>query len=163
MQLLRIPFNRFAWVTVSLPLFGFLFCVLWSVTYDFEHSTYTHCHVFNVLPSISAAIGSFSPQREVWQLAIGLHAIPRFIVAFMYKKYHKEVLYPWAYSLSTITCALNVIENICLVGLSFWTSSENYRMSVNLALIAMFTCMLLLLQLYIRLVLLHLLFLRRCI
>lgn len=126
-HLLKIPFNKFAWVTVSLPLLAFLFCVLWSVAYNFEHSTSTHCHVFNILPSISAAIGNFSPQREVWQLAIGLHALPRIIVAFMYKKYHTEVLYPWAYSLSTLACTLNIIENVCLVGLSFWTSSENYR------------------------------------
>lgn len=128
-HLLRIPYNRFAWITVSLPFFGFLFCVLWSVLYEFENSTSTHCHVYNILPSISAAIGSFSPQKEVWQMAIALHAIPRFIVSFMYQKYHREVLFPWAYSLSKLACALNVVENVCLVGLSFWTSSDNYRTS----------------------------------
>lgn len=126
--LLRIRFHKFAWATVSLPLFGFIFCVFWSIVFNFDESTSTHCGVQNILPSISAAIGNYSPQRELWQLAIGLHAIPRFIVAFMYKKYHTEVLFPWAYSVSTLTCLLNIIENICLVGLSFWTSSEDYRM-----------------------------------
>lgn len=126
-QLFRVSFSKFSWTVVSLPFFGFIFCVAWSVTFNFHESTSTHCQVFNILPSISAAIGSFSPQREVWQLAIGLHALPRFVVAFMYNKYHREVLYPWAISLSTVAFLLNVVENICLVGLSFWTSSENYR------------------------------------
>lgn len=123
----RVSFSKFAWVTVSLPFFGFLFCVVWSLMFDFEKSTSTHCGVFNFLPSISAAIGSYSPQREVWQFAIAMQALPRFIVAVMYKKYHREILFPWAYFLSTIATTLNVIENICLVGLSFWTSTANYR------------------------------------
>lgn len=71
-HILRIPFGRFAWLTVSLPFFGLLFCVVWSVIYDFERATFTHCQVYNVLPSLSAAIGSFSPQKEVWQWAVGL-------------------------------------------------------------------------------------------
>lgn len=137
-HLLRIPFSKFALITVSFPLFGFIFSVVWSVMFEFEKSTSTHCGVFNFLPSISAAIGSFSPQREVWQFAIGLHAIPRFILALMYNKYHREVLYTWAYFLSTIATTLNIIENICLVGLSFWTSSNNYRMSFNLNILDYF-------------------------
>lgn len=40
-----IPFSKLAWFTVSLPFFGFAFCVLWSVLYDFEHATSTHCQV----------------------------------------------------------------------------------------------------------------------
>lgn len=69
----RIAVGRFAWLTVSLPFFGFLFCVLWSELFDFERATFTHCQVYNLLPSLSAAIGSFSPQKEVWQWAVGLH------------------------------------------------------------------------------------------
>ena len=40
-----ISFSKIAWFTVSLPFFGFIFCIFWSVLYNFEHSTSTHCRV----------------------------------------------------------------------------------------------------------------------
>lgn len=43
-----LPFSKVAWFTVSLPFFAFIFCVLWSIIYNFEHSTSTHCQVRNV-------------------------------------------------------------------------------------------------------------------
>lgn len=42
-----IPFSKLAWFTVGLPFLGFLFCVAWSVIYNFEHATFTHCQVNN--------------------------------------------------------------------------------------------------------------------
>lgn len=40
-----LPFAKLAWFTVSLPFLAFTFCVMWSITYNFEHSTSTHCKV----------------------------------------------------------------------------------------------------------------------
>lgn len=40
-----LPFAKVAWLTVALPFLAFLFCVAWSVLYNFEHSTSTHCQV----------------------------------------------------------------------------------------------------------------------
>lgn len=80
--LVRIPLGRFSCITVSLPFLGMLFCIAWSEIYDFEKSTSTHCQIYNVLPSLSAAIGNFSPQKEVWQWAIGLHVRIYFIYQF---------------------------------------------------------------------------------
>lgn len=122
----NIPFDKIAWVTVGLPFVAFIFCVFYSVLYNFESATSSHCHVYNVLPSISSAIGNFSPQREIWQFAVALHALPRFCVAAAYLQYHKEVLYPWALSMSVVACLFNIIENFALIILSFWTSSDNY-------------------------------------
>lgn len=42
---LRIPFGKLAWITVSLPFFSFIFCVIWSVLFNFEKATFTHCKV----------------------------------------------------------------------------------------------------------------------
>lgn len=42
-----VPFAKVAWFTVSLPFLAFMFCVVWSVLYNFEHSTSTHCQVQN--------------------------------------------------------------------------------------------------------------------
>lgn len=123
---LRIPFGKLAWVTVSLPLFSFIFCVIWSVLFNFDKATFTHCKVDNYLPSISAAIGNFSPQRDVWRTAIGTHALPRLLVASKYYSFYKAVLYKWAHFLAAIACWLTVIENLALVGLTFVSSSDNY-------------------------------------
>ncbi|XP_047119126.1 post-GPI attachment to proteins factor 2-like [Schistocerca piceifrons] len=123
---LSIPFGKVAWVTVSLPLTSFIFCVIWSILFNFERSTYTHCQVKNYLPSISAAIGVFTPQRYVWRTAIAVHALPRLLVAKMYHRYYQSVLYPGIHFLAAIACWLNVMENLALIGLTFISSAENY-------------------------------------
>lgn len=121
-----IPFGRFCLRVVSLPLYSFVFCVAWSVIFDFERSTDTHCHVWNLLPSISAAIGNYQPQRFVWQLAITLHAAPRFIVAaFYHKRYQNLIRSRWRW-LAALATLLNVIENVALLGLTYFTSVDHY-------------------------------------
>ncbi|GAB0096333.1 Post-GPI attachment to proteins factor 2 [Sergentomyia squamirostris] len=124
---LRIPFGKFAFRVVSLPFFSFLFCVAWSVIFYFDRATATHCHVYNFLPSISSAIGSYQPQRFIWQTAICLHAVPRFMVAYMYWIYYRSnVRKKWHFLVNTATL-LNVIENAALLGLSLFTSVDNYE------------------------------------
>lgn len=58
-----ISFGAFAVATVSLPLFAFIFCVIYSLMFSFTLTTATHCNVLNLLPSLSAAIGTYSPQK----------------------------------------------------------------------------------------------------
>lgn len=124
----RIPFGKFAVCVVCLPLCSFLFCVAWSLLFFFRRSTATHCDVQNFLPSISAAIGNYQPQRIVWQLAICIHFIPRLIVAKMYLEYNNEIVRRSRRILVRIACVLNVVENFALLGLSLWTSVDEYEM-----------------------------------
>ncbi|KAG8037777.1 hypothetical protein G9C98_005988 [Cotesia typhae] len=91
-----IPFKKLAWFTVALPFFGFIFCAVWSVTYNFEAATSTHCNVYNVLPSISAAIGHYEPQRYVWKIAIAIQAVIRALIFVMYYYYYQQTTYRWA-------------------------------------------------------------------
>ncbi|XP_076319596.1 acyltransferase PGAP2-like isoform X2 [Tachypleus tridentatus] len=128
MTSIKIAFRRFAIVTVSLPLYSFMFCVIWSLLYDFKSSTATHCHVRNYLPSISAAIGGFTPQLYIWRVGIGLHAAPRFVVIFMYFTFYRECLLKrklWQ-RLGILTCCLHAVENVSLIGLTYISSSDNY-------------------------------------
>lgn len=122
----RIPFSKCSWGTVVLPLSAFIFCVLYSVLFNFEKSTFTHCNVFNFLPSISAAIGNYSPQKEIWQIAIYLHFIPRLCIAFVYYQYNKDILTSETFIFRVLAFLLNILENVALLTLTYWTSSSNY-------------------------------------
>uniref|UniRef100_T1H7H5 CWH43-like N-terminal domain-containing protein n=1 Tax=Megaselia scalaris TaxID=36166 RepID=T1H7H5_MEGSC len=123
--IVRIPFGKFAIYVVSLPLFSFLFCVIWCLIFYFERSTATHCSVANYLPSISAAIGNYQPQRFIWQLAICIHF--RLIVAKVYLDFFIEVIRKDQMHLAKFATFLNTIENFALLFLSLWTSSESYE------------------------------------
>lgn len=123
---IKISFAKCSWGTVFLPLTAFIFCVVYSILFNFERATFTHCNVFNFLPSISAAIGSYSPQKEVWQIAIYLHFIPRFLISLVYYQYNKDILTPETIVFRVLAFILNVTENLALVTLSYWTSSSNY-------------------------------------
>ena len=124
----RLRFRHLLVTTVCLPLFGFLFCVGWSVLYDFSSATFTHCHVANYVPSLSTAIGNFTPQRWVWKTAIALHAAPRFLFGYLYYGYWREVLTPVHKTrvLLLISQVFYVSENLGLLGLSFVTSAEDF-------------------------------------
>lgn len=128
----RIRVNHFvvSCIVAFLPVFGLVFCVVWSILYDFEQSTRTHCKVPNYLPSISAAIGSFTPQRYVWRTCIGLHSAPRFMLAVAYYNFHMsvELSQNTTYSLiAFVACFLHIVENLTLLGLTYVSSSENYE------------------------------------
>jgi len=144
-EVIRLPFRTLALSTVSLPLFSFLFCIYLSVRFNFEDATETHCAVTNFLPSISAAIGEFVPQRYIWRIAIALHAAPRFLVARMYSNFMLEILPNTSTYKKLITFAYysNVLENVALLFLSFISSKENYPLHK-----VSFTCFMIFSELY---------------
>lgn len=93
---------------------------------------------------LQAAIGSFQPQAFVWQVSIIVHFIPRLVIAWMYKGWDKNM--KWKSKINEFHCSsyyqrvikrnrqnvantallLNVIENFALLGLSVYTSNDNY-------------------------------------
>lgn len=122
----RVRFGKLAVITVMFPVVGFLFCVVWSLLYNFDQANATHCMVYNFLPSLSAAIGNYQPQRFVWQASVLLHALPRYAIAFLYKNFHLGLLRKRRKDLAVLACMLNITELSSLVGLTMWTSVSNY-------------------------------------
>ena len=86
---IRVRFEKFAVSTISLPMLALVFCIMWSLVYNFDETTNTHCGVTNYLPSISAAIGNTWPQSDVWKWLIVLHTVPRFFVTSIYFEYNR--------------------------------------------------------------------------
>jgi len=121
-----LRFRTVAVLTVMLPLSGFVICVLWSLYYNFRSSTATHCGVQNYLPSVSAAIGDYTPQKYIWRIAIAVHTVPRIRIAFVYLVYFTSILVKQTGKLIRLNCALNLIEVFSLFGLTFVSSTENY-------------------------------------
>ncbi len=85
----------------------------------------------NYLPSISASVGNFTPQKYIWRLCVGLTCAPRFMFAIMHYNMYKS--YPlqkcrWTFDfVNRVACWLHIAEVLCLVLLTFVSSSENYR------------------------------------
>ncbi|MED6290811.1 Post-GPI attachment to proteins factor 2 [Characodon lateralis] len=126
--LIRMPFTVFSVATVLLPLTGLLVCLITSLLYHYEDSTYTHCQVSNYLPSISSAI-SRTPELYIWRSCIGLHSAPRYLVAVAYFNFYRgrfaaqlpELL------LSCLALICSVAENTGLVLLTYVASTEAYK------------------------------------
>lgn len=80
---LKIPFQSLAVTTATTQISSLVFCLAWSVKFNFYESTATHCRVDNYLPSLSATL-DFTPQRDVWRTCIGLSGVPRYFIAYLY-------------------------------------------------------------------------------
>ncbi|XP_022116164.2 post-GPI attachment to proteins factor 2 isoform X2 [Pieris rapae] len=96
---IKIPITKLGLCTVSLPLFAFIVCVVFTIIKDFDKANNTHCKVPNVFPSISASIGNYEPQRTIWKTAIYIHAPLRFFIIYLRWEYYRRLTY-WTSSLN---------------------------------------------------------------
>lgn len=105
---IEIQFQSLAVVTATTQISALVFCLAWSIKFNFYESTATHCRVDNYLPSLSATL-DFTPQRDIWRACIGLSGLPRYFIAYLYY----ELIFN-----SKLLLFLHWLEVTALIGLS---------------------------------------------
>jgi hypothetical protein len=129
-SIICVKFSTFGIGILLLPIGSLFVCVVLSILLNFESATATHCRVANYLPSISAAVGGFTPQRYIWRMCIAIHCGPRlFAVLAYYNSFHQLTVHSCQklyHLLVTSTTALHLVENFCLLLLTCISSIENY-------------------------------------
>ncbi|KAK0414494.1 hypothetical protein QR680_011463 [Steinernema hermaphroditum] len=132
-ELISIPFRHIVYCVAGLPLSALFICIFLSITLHIDDSTRTHCGVDNWLPSVSAAVASFSPERYIWRVFIGLHGAPRLILALAFRNLllSSPIRSPstgiWFAILCQLACFLNLAENIFLLLLTSISSVEDHE------------------------------------
>lgn len=113
----KIPFRSLALTTATSQISSLVFCLAWSVKFNFYESTATHCRVDNYLPSLSATL-DFTPQRDVWRACIGLSGMPRYFIAYMYYKiiFKSEILLFLHWLEVTALIGLSIVDSIKYFG-----------------------------------------------
>ncbi|KAE9548002.1 hypothetical protein FO519_008783 [Halicephalobus sp. NKZ332] len=98
-----------------------------------DDATETHCNVPNFFPSVSAAVASFSPEKFIWRLFVGLHGAPRIVTAIAFRNFLSSSplrSYPNArffHVLCNFACSLHILEVMFLLLLTCVSSTENYE------------------------------------
>lgn len=123
----RTSIAKLSRVAVGLIFGAFIYSIVWSILYNFEAATHTHCEVRNYLPSVSSAIGNHEPQRTIWTLCIIIHFPMRLIIVQMYFRLYRDHIRPIYQWCVGIVIALSFLENFALLFLSIWTSTRNYE------------------------------------
>jgi len=110
---LEIPFQPLALLTATSQISSLVFCLVWSVKFNFRESTATHCRVDNYLPSLSATL-DFTPQRDVWRACIGLSGMPRYLIAYLYHKmiFNSQVLLFLHWTEITALIGLSIVDSL---------------------------------------------------
>lgn len=113
----RIPFQSIALTTATTQISSLVFCLAWSIKFNFYESTATHCRVDNYLPSLSATL-DFTPQRDVWRACIGLSGMPRYFIAYLYYKiiYKSKILLYLHWLEVTALMGLSIVDSIRYFG-----------------------------------------------
>ncbi|XP_050442287.1 post-GPI attachment to proteins factor 2 isoform X2 [Adelges cooleyi] len=124
--LVKIKVPKLCLYTMLSVFCTFIFCIFWTVWFNLEDSTGTHCRVKNYLPSISTAIGKYPAQQFLWTSIIFAHCPCRIAVISMYYQYYSKVVKPSLMWCVLLIWVLSIIEICSLVSLSIFTSIKYF-------------------------------------
>ncbi len=89
-----------------------------------------HCRVWEFFPSVSAVIGDYKPEMNVWRVAIALGSGPRFVSAVLNYKLLSDAL-PSRKAIIKTAFIIDVSRIVAAGGWTFISSSEyNFEHSV---------------------------------
>ena len=129
-HLVRLPLNYTTVVATIWPVAGLLLCLLLSVMRNYRSVTHTSCGAVNFMPSISATIGDFAPQRYVWRTAVAMYIWQRLLSGpVMHRLFDLAVVCPSGRGsgavLNHARAAAHTAEQLFLVLLSYVSSSDD--------------------------------------
>lgn len=142
----RISMSHFLYLGFgALPL-ALTWCIIETILTDYWASTYTHCEVLNVLPSVSSA----ARHNELLWLMVTLEFLMcRVIVAWFYARFYRHLVPSSLPQLGAICLTLLLLEGIStvvmalsmkssggsslhvLTVLSIWCSQTGYMTAFN--------------------------------
>lgn len=131
-ELFRLPFKFVVYIVAGLPFTALMLCLILSLMLHWDEATRTHCGVSNWLPSVSAAVASYAPERYIWRLFIGIHGAPRIGLAIAFRNFLlKSPLGParslvWFPLTCNVACLLNIGEVVFLLLLTSISSIDDY-------------------------------------
>jgi hypothetical protein len=121
-----------------LPFVSIAGSITWSILFHFDDVTETHCHVPNVLPTISAAVGNNAPEKYMFRFGIGTYTTVKLILDFTIywmlqalrehkKKTHGKLPYSQASFefWNRMSLILVVIEDLLLCTLTMISSTDD--------------------------------------
>ena len=117
-----------------LPFFAFIACICLTFIKDNAKATRTHCNVTNVLPSVSAVIAAYEPQRFIWRFCFAVDSLPRYLIAYLQlqrllNRHH--VAFRRAYRIiQIVNSGIHFLELTFLLLLTYVSSNEKKQIHI---------------------------------
>jgi len=108
--------KHLSFIASILPAGAVVVCMIVSLCVNFEISTYTHCGVRNLLPSMSAMISQY-PEKYVWKTALSLHFWPRCLMMIFYYQANKrrdKSFWSWLVEIIFLTELFSLMTAACV-------------------------------------------------
>jgi hypothetical protein len=101
------------------------FCLLIALYFHYSKVIKNHCKVWEFWPSISATIGDYKPEMNIWRITIALVSGPRFIISFLNYQFLSDSLIENKYFiLLKIGIFIDIIRIFAAGGWTYISSSE---------------------------------------
>jgi hypothetical protein len=131
--IVKVSYYDFGVYCGLLPTFiSIALCLFFSYLWHFEAVTFTHCRVYNWVPSVSSVIGNHSPQKYIWRFGVVVVGLQRFCDGYLH--YRQFQVYGarsgLKHTLNVITALLQTVQAFALAMLTVVASTEIHWLHV---------------------------------